>query len=298
MNTIKNLSLIILSFILFTACAEAQTKRKTTNKKTPAKTTKPAVKPANNKPAQTTPAEYKVLVEGQFSKVDVPFLVVARDAETYALIRTLVDKLPASSTIDFTKTAVVAAFAGERNKGGWTVAIRQIPGKTVVDLREPPKGEMTAQVISQPFQVVQVPLLQNQSLSIEATPTWTNRLKMYRISKADFESSGGIDGRVRKFSVAGSIGVLSFGDIVTYHFDFSGAGNEPVLKLFASGVVKTENVQMTWVEPRIFGDMPLPPLKIFGTANDNKLSLTFESHPPIIADGFMLRGTLEAVRNK
>ena len=300
MKIFKNLSLIILSIILFTACADAQTKKTTANKKTPSKTTKPVVKPVNEKNAQTPPVEFKVLVEGQFSKVDVPFLVVARDAETYALIRTLVENLPASSTVDFSKTAVVAAFAGERNTGGWTVAIRQIPGKTVIDLRGPAKGEMTAQVISYPFQVVQVPLPQNQALSIEATPTWTNRMQTYRVSKAELESSGGIAGRVRKLSATGTVGALSFGEIVTYYFNLSGTGSDQAMKLseMASGVVKSGSVQLTWLAAETFGDFPHPPLKVFGTANDNKLSLIFESHPPMISDGFMLRGTLEAAKSK
>jgi hypothetical protein len=66
----------------------------------------------------------------------------------------------------------------------------------------------------------------------------------------------------------------------------------------ASGVDKSGNVQLTHLNAGTFADLPHPPLKVFGTATDAKLALTFESHPPIIADGYMLRGTLEAVKGK
>jgi hypothetical protein len=297
MSILKNLLLIILSFVLFTACADAQTRNKTANKKTQNKTNKVVPKPPVEKSPNEMPNEYKVLVEGQHSKVDVPFLVVARDAETFALIRTLVDNLPASSTVDFSKTAVVAAFAGDRNTGGWTVAIRPAANKTVIELQSPPKGEMTAQVISQPYQVMLVPVSQMQTLAIEPAAHWTGRMTTYRVSKANFESTGGIAGRVRKISVTGTIRALNFGEISTYHFDLSGTGNEQEMKLWeiASGVVRSGNLELTHLNASTFGDFPHPPLKIFGTANDKKLSLTFESHPPIISDGFMLRGTLDAV---
>jgi hypothetical protein len=298
MKIFKNLSLVILSLVLFSACADAQVKKKAANKKTPAKTSKTAAKKPVATP--TAPTAYKVLVEGQYSRIDIPFLLIARDAETYALIRTLVEGLPASSTIDFSKTAVVAAFAGQRNSGGWTVGIRPIPNKTVIDLNRPPKGSMTTQAISYPFQVALVPVSETEPLSVDLTATWINRMSVYRVAKSDFESSGGIAGRIKKFSAEGTIGVLNFGEIVTYIFDLSGAGNDQAMKLteVASGVARAGNVELTRLEAATFADTPHPPLKVFGTANGSKLSLIFESHPPTIADGFMVRGKLDAVKSK
>lgn len=281
----------------------AQTKKKTAaapKKKTvPAKkVVKPMPKPPTNPAAAT---EYKVLIEGQFSKVETPFVFVARDGETYALIRSMVESLPASSTIDFTKTAVVAAFAGERNTGGWTVAIRPIPAdKTIVDINAPRKGGMTAQVISTPFQVVLVPVSEIQPLALELTPTWTNRMKTYRVSKGDFEFSGGIRGMTKKFAAEGTIDVLTYGDHVTYNFNLSGKGNDRAMKLseMASGVVTGGRVEIARLDAGTFAEIPHPPLKVSGTATEQKLTLAFEPHPPVIADGFLARGKLEAVKIK
>lgn len=300
MQIFKNLSLVILSLILFSACADAQVKKKAANKKTPPKNTKTAGKTPVDKTNTTMPTAYKILVEGQQSRIDIPFLLIARDAETYALIRTLVEGLPASSTIDFSKTAVAAAFAGERSSGGWTVEIRPIPNKIVIDLNRPPKGAMTAQVISYPFQVALIPVSETKPLAVDLTATWINRVSVYRVSKSDFESSGGIAGRVKKFSTEGTIGILSYGEIVTYIFDLSGTGSDQAIKLtdVASGVAKEGIVELTRLEAAAFAETPHPPLKVFGNLKGNKLSLIFESHPPTIADGFMVRGKLEAVKGK
>src|SRR5688500_18744199 len=116
MQTIKNLALIILSLVLISSAANAQVKKKTTKSKKTVPT-KNVVKPMPKPPLSPLPTNYKVLIEGQYSKVETPFVFIARDAETYALIRSMVEGLPASSTLDFSKNAVIAAFAGERNTG-------------------------------------------------------------------------------------------------------------------------------------------------------------------------------------
>jgi hypothetical protein len=300
MKTIKNLVLIILSLILLSSGALAQSTKKKSTKNKKVVATKPVVKPSPKPSMDSTITEYKALLEGQFSKVETPFVFIARDAETYALMRNMVEGLPASSTVDFSKNVVIAAFAGERNTGGWTVAIRPIPNKTIIDIREPRKGGMTAQVISYPFQIVLVPVNEIQPLAIEMTPTWTNKMKSYKVSKADFEYSGGIRGITKKFTAEGTIDVLTYGDKVTYKFNLSGKGADSTMKLseMSSGVVSGGNVEIARVETGTFAEIPNAPLKVMGTATDQKLSLTFEPHPPKIADGFAARGKLEAVKTK
>ncbi|MGI8467182.1 MAG: protease complex subunit PrcB family protein [Pyrinomonadaceae bacterium] len=288
--------LVILSFGLFLNGADAQTKKKKTAAKSKTKIIKPITKP----PINNAESDYKILLEGSQSKVEIPFIFVARDAETYAEMRALVEGLQASSTIDFSKTAVVAAFAGTRNTGGWSVAIRKVSDKTIIDMNAPPKGAMTAQIITYPFQIALVPVDENQALNLEMTATWTNNLKTYRVTKCDFEFSGGIAGRGKKFGAEGTIGVLTFGDHLTYIFNLSGKGSESRRKLAetVSGVLKDGMVVFERLDAGNFADAPRPALKVSGTAADKKLALDFESLPPNVADGFMARGKLEAVKYK
>ena len=299
MKTIKNLALIILSLVLLSAGAAAQLKKKTT-KKTKPKITESAAKSTNKNPMSTTAGDYKILIEGAYSKVETPFVFIARDAETYALIRSLVEGLPASSTVDFDKTIVVAAFAGTKNTGGYSVTVKPSADKISIDINAPGKGMMTTQVITTPFQVVQLPVTEIQAGSLELPPTWTSQMKMYRLTKGDFEYSGGIAGRTKKFDIEGTIGVLNYGAHVTYNFNLSGKGGEAQRKLWeiSSGVINAGKIELAHIETDTFSESPRPSLKATGVAADNKLSLAFESHPTTISDGFSARGKLEAVKIK
>jgi hypothetical protein len=299
MKFIKNLALIILSLTLISADAAAQAKKKSI-KTAKIKATKSITKPKTENPMPIVTSDYKILIQGAYSKVETPFVFVARDAETYALIRGLVEGLPASSTVDFSKTAVVAAFAGTKNTGGYAVTIQPAGNKIVVDTRAPGKGMMTTQVITTPFQVAAVPVSEMQALSLELAPSWTSQMKMYRVTRGSFEYSGGVAGRAKKFDVEGTVGVLNYGSHVTYNFNLSGKGSEGQRKLseMTSGIINAGKTELARLDAGTFSEMPRPALKASGAAVDNKLSLTFEPHPTVVADGFSARGKLEAVKIK
>lgn len=287
MKIIKHLTLLILSLILISTYAEARTKRKNITRKNPAKTSKPITKSGD---------DYKVLARGSYSKVETPFVFAVRDAETYELLRSLIENLPPSSTIDFTKTAVIAAFAGEKTTGGYSVIIHPVADKIAIDVRAPEKGAMTAQVITSPFQAVVIPISASQSLPLEIPSAWTNQMQIYNVTKANFESSGGFAGRTKKFAAEGAIGVFKHENLLTFVFNLTGKEADSPQKLsdVASGVMKEGNIKITRLDAGTFAQMPRPPLKAFGTMNDKKLSFLFESLPATVADGFMVRGSLEA----
>lgn len=287
MKNFKNLTLIIFSLFLFSACANAKTNKTETS--TNAQTEEIEQMQKND--------DYKILARGGFSNVETPFVFVARDAETYALLGSLIENLPPSADIDFSNTAVVAAFAGQKNTGGYSVAIRPEGEKIIINLKEPLKGEMTMQVFTTPFQVAAIPVMQSKRLPLEIPTAWTNQVQNFQVSKSDFESSGGFAGRTKKISAGGTIGVLRYNELATFIFDLSGKGTEKSLKLsdVVSGVIKNGNVTVSRLNAGTFAETPRPPLKASGTLKDKRLSLSFESHPPIAADGFTLRGTLEAV---
>lgn len=301
MKNSKNFALIILSFALFFTGANAQAKKKKSVIKKKTVVTKPIIKkPMPKPPIDVAKLDYKVLAEGQQSKVETPFVFVARNAETYAEMRGLVEGLPESSTIDFNKTAVVAAFAGMKNTGGYSVAVRQSANKAIIELKSPPKGSMTAQVITFPFQVVLVPVDESQALNIETTSIWTNAIKNYRVTKGEFSYSGGFAGRSKKFAAEGTVGVLMFGEHLTYVFNLTGKGSDSQRRLsdMASGVMKEGQVEIGRLDAGSFSEMPRPPLKATGTADDKKIVLSFEPLPTNVADGFAARGKIEAERIK
>jgi PrcB C-terminal len=68
---------------------------------------------------------------------------------------------PAAPKIDWSREMVLAVFMGERNSGGYRVAIRGVkPGEKeiVVEVEEagPPPGAITTEALTQPYQLVVV----------------------------------------------------------------------------------------------------------------------------------------------
>lgn len=302
MKNFNLIAILILSFIFSSTNAAAQTKRKTTPKKTKTPAARPSPKPepkSNSKPMPEQSSEYKILLAGAYSKVETPFVMVARDAETYALIRALVENLPPSADVDFTKSAVVAAFVGQKNTGGYSVKMRPFNGQVSFELNRPQPGDAVTQVITNPFQVVAVPLDESMKLLLNVPAEWKSLIQNYHVTKSEFESSGGFAGRMKKFSVRGNIGVMTHGDLVTYFFDLAGTSGDSSRKLIdtASGVVKEGKVEITKMDAGTLSETPRPPLKAFGTISKNKFSLMFESFPPTASDGYMTRGNLEAAQN-
>jgi len=300
MKIFKFFILMLLSISLFALGAQAQTRKKKVIKKTKTatvkKTTKPTVKPPVVEPRRE---DYKIIAEGAQAKAEEPFLFVARDAKTYAQLQTLVENLPDASTIDFTKESVVAAFAGTKPTAGWEVLIRRASDKVLIDLNEPRKDVMTAQMLTTPYKIAVVPVEEEKPLSLEATPTWTNKMATYRVSKGNFIYSGGFAFRERTFGAEGTIGVLTHGDLVTMTFNLTAKGDKAMmLAETVSGSLKEGNVELSRLDAGTFSENPKPPVNVSGTISDAKISLRFEPNPTSVADGFQARGTVEAVKVK
>lgn len=244
--------------------------------------------------------ETKIISEGLYGTVETPFIYVARSAETYEQLRKLVGNLPPASEIDFNKTAVVAAFAGVKNTGGYSVAIRRIVGKIIIEINEPPKDAITTDALTQPYKVALVTIDKESFLPLETSVNWKDAMQNYKITSGAFESSGGFAGRLKNFNAEGTVGVLNFGDYITLVFNLSGKGADANLRLTetASGVIKNGEIDLARLDAGSFAQGPKPPLKVSGTMTDAVISLTFEPLPARIADGFQVGGKIEAVKIK
>jgi len=296
MKIFKLLLLVVVSFS-FIGCVSAQTnKRKTTKNPNPK-----ATKPMNNKTnAEPLKGKIKVIAESAYGTIETPFVFVARSKETYAQLQMLVENLPSASEIDFSKMAVIAAFAGTKNTGGYSVSIRQMTDKIIVEVVEPPKDAMTTDALTMPFQVALVPIEEEKSLPLEVSANWKNAVQTYKITSGEFESSGGFAGMLKKFSAEGTIGILSFGDYATFIFNLSGKGANKNMRLTdaASGVMKEGKINLARLDAGSFSEGPKPPLKVSGTLAGGKLSLMFKPLPTNIADGFQASGKIEAAKIK
>ena len=158
---LKFLNLLILSFSIV-SCAVAQTPKK--EEKMPEKKANEKIEACQPTPLNDPSAEAKTIAEGAMSRVETPFIFIARDAKTYEKLRSLVEDLPAVSEIDFTKQAAVAAFAGTKNTGGYSVSIKQTGENASVEVVKPPKDALVTMALTSPFKIALVPVEEEKSL--------------------------------------------------------------------------------------------------------------------------------------
>lgn len=297
MKLLNILFLLILSFTLL-SCANGQM---------PKKEDKPMDKKVNEKieVCEPTPLvdaktmELKTIAEGTDSKVETPFIFVARDAKTFELLKNSVEGLPSASTIDFTKNAVVAAFAGMKSSGGYSLAFKQTGENFSVEVLSPPQGAMVTESLTTPYKVTLVPVEEEKSLNLSVSEDFKTATKTYKIASSELEYSGGFAGRIKKFSADGTINVMQVGELVTLDFNLSGKNTEREMKLTetASGTLKDGKIELSRLDAGSFSEGPKPPDKVSGSINENKLNLIFEPLPTNVADGFSLEGKLEAIKD-
>lgn len=294
--------LIILTLITF-FCVAAQTDcdKKKVLKNTNAKVEN---KNMNNEMPLETPlnepnSEIKTLAEGSNAQMDKPFIFVARSAETYSQLSNLVEKLPPVSDIDFNKSAVVAAFAGEKNTGGYSVKIDGSMGNVSVKVNSPPPDAIVTEALTMPFLVSQVPVGEEQSLKVDLSENWTTAAESYKVTGGEFEYSGGFVGKQVKFEPKGTIKVFRHGDYATLHFDLEAKDKENLKTVdIASGKISGGDIKLPRLEAMSLIEQPHPPFVVSGTISDEKMSLSFGKGKRsfVVNDGFEGSGKLEAVK--
>jgi hypothetical protein len=246
--------------------------------------------------------DLKSLAQGQHSSVSNPFLAVARDVQTYEALRKVVNNLPELNQDFFQTNVVVAAFLGERRTGGYGVRLTRAAGGSIrVEETTPLKGAMVTQVITYPFSVVAVPVTNPGALwlTIAGNAWQTMTTRTYRVKYGEFTMSGGITGRSERFGITGRLSVSREGNLVTLFLELKSRGEkkERWLKDVASGLIQSDRrITFPKLSPGSFVDPPADMLRanVSFSDNDNRLSLSFDSIPDIVRDGFNGTGALVA----
>ena len=245
-------------------------------------------------------APVKTLAEGPMSGVEKPFFAVARDAETYRQLIALGVNLPAQNEDYFARHALIAAFLGQRPTGGYSVEIVRRKSRFALRERRPARGAMTTQVITTPFQVVEITLPFEDALDVDFDAVWEKQLRAYTVTQGDFTASGGFAGEMAKFRVAGRIKTMAYGNLRTFVFALTSVGGKETLRLnsAATGIlVKGNEFALPYLHAGTF--VKTPGNLLLAEANfglsQRKLSFTFKHLPNNIADGYEGKGELMAV---
>ncbi|MEP6925667.1 MAG: protease complex subunit PrcB family protein [Pyrinomonadaceae bacterium] len=293
------LMIIVLFGIIGAGDAQAQKKIKKIRKKT-------MIKKVETPEKVTAKDEFKVLLQDDQSGMEEPFVFVARNSEQYAELQNVAQNIPADS-IDFTQNAVIAVFAGQKPTAGFGINFEkttasitdQITISIKVNLISPPKGAMLAQVLTAPAKIVLIPLAEDNGLSLILDSNWRRKMQTFRVSQSTFEASGGLTGKSRKFKLAGSIDILQAGNLVTAFFNI-GTGAKQIQGIFdtATGRIENDSIVLPRIDAGNLIENPHPPLKAIGKFSEKEFSLTFESLPTNVADGFSGQGNLIAVKTK
>lgn len=288
MKILKIFIFAILAFSFVINCA-AQTGRR--NK---IRETKPPIIAPND-----DGANIKMIAEGSDAGVSTPFVFVARTPETFKLLQALVKNLP-TEPIDFKRTAIVAAFAGTKNTGGYSLEITGTADNLSIKTAAPPKDAMVTESLTTPYKIVAVAVERGNGLNLDLSSDFTHAAKNYRLTDGKFESSGGFAGVRKSFAARGAIRVLSSGKFATLIFNLTGTADDAKRKLFeaASGALsKNGKINVARIEGGDFIERPHPFMTASGNFTGKKLVLVFvpgKREGYTVSDGFAGGGKLEA----
>jgi hypothetical protein len=241
--------------------------------------------------------DLKILAEGSLSPITTTFAAVVRDSQTYASLRGTAANLPALTDNFFQSNVVIAAFLGQRNTTGYSVAISTEPnGQIRVAEKSPRKDAMVGQMITSPFKLVALPVTGKPAVNLALDETFRQAGQLYRISNGSFLISGGFAGRTETYQLAGKLQLMRLGNLITIGFAVvsSGSTRERSLRDFATGSINDDAFGAGLSHGSLV-DPPSGDLRVNGRiAEKNKLLIGLDSGPATVPDGYAGKGSLEA----
>lgn len=242
--------------------------------------------------------ETETLAEGSQSKLTEPFIYIVRTQGDFENLKNLIDGFSTDKKIDFKKQAVIAAFAGTKSTGGYSVSITETEGQPNVAIKNPPEDAIVTQALTSPYKVSVIPIDEENSLKVIASEEFQYQMKTYKVTASEFEFSGGFLGMHKKFQAEGIIKVMKSGNYITFAFNLWGKGKESNRKLFemASGNLREDSANISRVEGGNFINKPHPPWNVSVKFSENKLLMEFRpgKRDYVVSDGYEGRGSLMA----
>jgi hypothetical protein len=243
-------------------------------------------------------SDLKVLAEGSISPIKTSFVGVFRDAETFAALRAQATNLPELQTDFFKTNIVIAVFLGERNTGGYSIAIAQQPsGQIRITEKAPPKNAIVNQMVTSPFKLVSLATNGSPSLQLSLDERFNQRAQLYRINNGSFTVSGGFAGRTEQYKLAGKLQVMRLAGVVSIGFAMvsEGASREHSLRDFATGIASGDSVAISKLSRGTLIDSPSGDLTVGAKfAEKNRLLIDFTTGQVTVPDGYSGKGTIEA----
>ena len=269
---------------------------------TPSPTPTPdAGRGAGGQKAETAGGELNVMETGSQSRVSEAFVAVARDAETYEAIRRLHESLPVLRPEFFAERAVVAAFLGRRNSGGYAVEIaRDAEGALRVSETAPAKDAMVTMALTAPYGVASFPHRPENPVRLRLGDAWRKQARPYRVTSGEFTMMGGFAGVRQRFKLAGTFGVLTHKNLATFLFDLTGEAVDAAPRALSDAATGTLDgsgrLSITQLDPGSFVHPPRRAMRAEGSfsAGGHRLALKLDATRQEVADGFGGYGALEA----
>jgi len=242
--------------------------------------------------------DLKVLAEGSVSPINTSFVGVFRDAETYAALRAQATNLPELTADFFKSNIVIAVFLGQRNTGGYGIAMAQeSSGKIRIAEKAPPKDAIVNQMVTSPFKLVSMPTNGTPPVQLSLDERFNQRAQLYRVNNGSFTVSGGFAGRIEQYKLVGKLQVMRLAGVVSIGFamESEGASREHSLRDFATGVASGDSVAISRLSRGSLVDSPSGDLSVNAQfADKNRLLIDLTTGPVTIPDGYSGKGMIEA----
>ena len=245
--------------------------------------------------------EIKELAAGNRSSILESFVLVARDVQTYAALRSIHSGLPDQTPDFFKSSVVIAAFLGQRRTSGYSVEItRESDGQVRIIEHAPSKKTMVKMVLTTPFKIVATQFETDQPLILSLDETWKQRLRPYRVTSGELTITGGFAGIKDKQVLEGSLNIMRHDTLATLVFELQSTGGKQPRKLrdTASGLVDSSGaLTLSRVDSFALTGAIQSPFRASGrlTENEQKLTLSFETvAAPHISDNFSATASFTA----
>src|SRR5882724_96114 len=250
--------------------------------------------------SQTTNPKLMQLGAGDHSSIAESFVFVARNLETYELMRAVMTNLPDQSEEFFKSHAIVVVFLGQRPSGGFAIEVAYEAGALEITERRPPKGAMVKTVLTAPYKAIAIQLRENEPLALSLGETWKKQLRSYRITSGELMVSGGISGKQRRFPLQGTIEIMCGKELCTFIFDVrSSPDNASRLSDVASGKMDSKGEILLFpIDSFSLSGAILSPFRAKAKFTDGqqRLAMSLETIAnPTVSDNFSGAGSIIAV---